>query len=49
MTIDILVLGDGTGGLVVSNLLAKQLRQGRIDARVRLIGRLRCTPTIPAC
>ncbi len=39
MTIDILVLGDGTGGLVVSNLLARQLRQGHIDARVRLIGR----------
>ena len=39
MTIDILVLGDGTGGLVVSNLLARQLRKGQIDARVRLIGR----------
>lgn len=39
MTINILVLGDGTGGLVVSNLLARQLRQGGIDARVRLIGR----------
>jgi sulfide:quinone oxidoreductase len=34
----VLVLGDGTGGLVVSNLLAKRARRGRLQVDVRLIG-----------
>ncbi|MBA4178622.1 MAG: hypothetical protein C0505_18990 [Leptothrix sp. (in: Bacteria)] len=38
MTLNILVLGDGTGGLVVSNLLAHELRRRPVDAQVRLIG-----------
>ena len=38
MAINVLVLGDGTGGMVVANLLAKRLRAQDSQARVRLIG-----------
>ena len=38
MTIDVLVLGDGTGGLVVANLLARQVRRLGPPMRIRLIG-----------
>ncbi|MBP1688854.1 MAG: FAD-dependent pyridine nucleotide-disulfide oxidoreductase domain protein [Deltaproteobacteria bacterium] len=34
----VLVLGDGTGGLVVSNLLSKQARAKDLQVNVRLIG-----------
>lgn len=38
MSIKVLVLGDGTGGLVVANLLAKQARLKRLALELRLIG-----------
>jgi sulfide:quinone oxidoreductase len=38
MACNVLVLGDGTGGLVVSNLLARQARRKGVDLSVRLIG-----------
>lgn len=38
VTTDILILGDGTGGLVVANLLAKQARRENLDLRIRLVG-----------
>jgi sulfide:quinone oxidoreductase len=39
MATNVLVLGDGTGGLVVSNLLAKQARRKDLQVNVRLIGK----------
>ncbi len=38
MAINVLVLGDGTGGLVVSNLLRKEARRKGVEVNVRLIG-----------
>lgn len=38
MSTKVLVLGDGTGGLVVSNLLARQARRRHLDIEIRLIG-----------
>jgi len=38
LTTEILILGDGTGGLVVANLLAKQAGRERLDLRIKLIG-----------
>ncbi|MDP1649476.1 MAG: FAD/NAD(P)-binding oxidoreductase [Rubrivivax sp.] len=38
MTTNVLVLGDGTGGLVAANLLAKQARRKDLQVQVRLIG-----------
>ncbi len=38
MTTTILVLGDGTGGLVVSNLLAREARNRKLPLRIKLIG-----------
>ncbi|GIL03829.1 NAD(P)/FAD-dependent oxidoreductase [Betaproteobacteria bacterium PRO7] len=38
MTTEILILGDGTGGLVVANLLAKQAHRENPDLRIKLIG-----------
>ena len=38
MATNVLVLGDGSGGLVVANLLAKQARAQRRDLNIRLIG-----------
>jgi len=38
MATEVLVLGDGTGGLVVANLLAKQARRDDQQLRIRLIG-----------
>ncbi|NJN39694.1 MAG: NAD(P)/FAD-dependent oxidoreductase [Gammaproteobacteria bacterium] len=38
MATNVLVLGDGTGGLVVANLLAKQARAQRRDLNIRVIG-----------
>jgi hypothetical protein len=34
----VLVLGDGTGGLVAANLLARQARRRNVQLDVRLIG-----------
>jgi len=39
MATNILFLGDGTGGLVAANLLARQSRRKGLDVNVRLIGR----------
>ncbi len=39
MATKVLVLGDGTGGLVVSNLLAREARRKRLPVEVTLIGR----------
>jgi sulfide:quinone oxidoreductase len=39
MPIEVTVLGDGTGGLVVANLLARRARRVGMDLRIRLIGR----------
>jgi sulfide:quinone oxidoreductase len=38
MTTQVLVLGDGTGGLVVANLLAKQARRQGLPIDIKLIG-----------
>ena len=38
MTTQVLVLGDGTGGLVAANLLAKEARRRSLPLRVVLIG-----------
>ena len=38
MTTTVLVLGDGTGGMVAANLLAKEAARRRADVRIRLIG-----------
>lgn len=38
MSPKVLVLGDGTGGLVAANLLARQARRRHLDIEVRLIG-----------
>jgi sulfide:quinone oxidoreductase len=38
MAVNVLVLGDGTGGLVVSNLLSRQARRRGVQVDVRLIG-----------
>ena len=38
MAVNVLVLGDGTGGLVVSNLLRKEALRNGVDVDVRLIG-----------
>lgn len=38
MTTNVLVLGDGTGGLVAANLLRKEARQRGIELRIVLIG-----------
>ncbi len=38
MASNVLVLGDGTGGMVVSNLLARQARRRHLDVNLRLIG-----------
>jgi sulfide:quinone oxidoreductase len=39
MATEVMVLGDGTGGLVVANLLARRARRDGMDLRIRLIGR----------
>ena len=38
MATNVLVLGDGTGGLVVANLLARTARRQELQVNVRLIG-----------
>jgi sulfide:quinone oxidoreductase len=38
MTTRVLVLGDGTGGLVVANLLAKEVRRRNLALGIKLIG-----------
>lgn len=38
MTTNVVVLGDGTGGLVASNLLAKEARRRNLKLRIVLIG-----------
>jgi len=38
VTTDILILGDGTGGLVTANLLARQAHREGADLRIKLIG-----------
>jgi sulfide:quinone oxidoreductase len=38
MTTNVLVLGDGTGGLVLSNLLARQARRRNLPLNIKLIG-----------
>jgi sulfide:quinone oxidoreductase len=38
MTTNVLVLGDGTGGLVTANLLAKEARRRNLPLRIVLIG-----------
>ena len=38
MASKVLVLGDGTGGLVVSNLLAREARRKSLQVEVKLIG-----------
>ena len=38
MTVQVLVLGDGTGGLVAANLLAKEARRHGLALRITLIG-----------
>ena len=38
MAVNVLVLGDGTGGLVVSNLLRQVARRKGVEVNVRLIG-----------
>ncbi len=38
MAISVLVLGDGTGGLVASNLLAKEARSKDLQLQIKLIG-----------
>lgn len=38
MSTEILILGDGTGGLVAANLLARQARREKADLHIKLIG-----------
>ncbi len=38
MATQVLVLGDGTGGLVAANLLVKQARQRRLPMEIKLLG-----------
>jgi sulfide:quinone oxidoreductase len=38
MTVQVLILGDGTGGLVAANLLAKEARRRSVPLRTVLIG-----------
>jgi sulfide:quinone oxidoreductase len=38
MAADVLVLGNGAGGLATANLLAKEARRGDVPLRIRLIG-----------
>jgi sulfide:quinone oxidoreductase len=38
MTTTVLVLGDGTGGLVVANLLAKEAARRKVGLQIKLIG-----------
>ena len=38
MTVQVLVLGDGTGGLVTANLLAKESRRQGLALRISVIG-----------
>ncbi len=38
MTLDVIVLGDGIGGMVVANLLAKHAQRDGMPVNVRLIG-----------
>jgi sulfide:quinone oxidoreductase len=38
MAITVLVLGDGTGGLVAANLLARQARERKLPLQIKLIG-----------
>jgi sulfide:quinone oxidoreductase len=38
MAINVIVLGDGTGGLVAANLLARQARRRGVALNIRLIG-----------
>lgn len=38
MPTNVLVLGDGTGGLVAANLLAKEAARGKVPLQVKLIG-----------
>ena len=38
MTTTVLVLGDGTGGLVAANLLARQARRRNLPLQIKLIG-----------
>jgi len=38
MTTRVLVLGDGTGGLVAANLLAKEARRRKVALQIKLIG-----------
>ena len=39
MAINVLVLGDGVGGIVTANLLRKKARKKGLDLKIRLIGR----------
>jgi len=38
MTTTVLVLGDGTGGLVAANLLAKEARSRNLALEIKMIG-----------
>ena len=38
MTINVLILGDGIGGIVTANLLLKKARKKSLDLRIRLVG-----------
>ena len=38
MTINVLILGDGIGGIVTANLLLKKARKRSLDLRIRLVG-----------
>ena len=38
MTIDVLILGDGIGGIVTANLLMRKARKKDLELRIRLVG-----------
>ena len=38
MAINVLILGDGIGGIVTANLLLKKARKKDLKLRIRLIG-----------
>ena len=38
MTTTVLVLGDGTGGLVAANLLAKEAKSRNLALEIKMIG-----------
>jgi len=38
MTINVLILGDGIGGIVTANLLLKKARKKDLNLRIRLVG-----------